>query len=262
MGEWFAAELARVLKSIERRLRPLVASASEGSATSILKAAHAQRTRSAIVRVLADSGYAELAQTAYGSRLDDIVAGVLHTRTLADAAIRESGAFDQRIAAIKILHETDLLDEGEEVARALWQAVIRGVFAARDVDAILADLADVLDASEPQIRTLYDTSVSIFGRQVEALQAGDDQDAAFLYAGPADEKTRAFCLERVGRVYLRSEIDQWDNGQIDNPFLTCGGWNCRHVLMEVSKFSELQSYVGTDKRVPQVASQLPQRKAA
>jgi hypothetical protein len=101
-------------------------------------------------------------------------------------------------------------------------------------------LADVLDHSEPQIRTLYDTSVSIFGRQVEALQAGDDPDTTFAFFGPVDEKTRDFCLEHVGKVYTRAEIDALDNGQIDNCFLTAGGFSCRHSWVEVSKFSELQ----------------------
>lgn len=262
LGLQFAKELAVVLRSIERRLRPLVTSAAEGASTKIIKAAQANRTRKAIEQALTESGYPDLAESAYGSRLDPIVQNVLATRTLAQQAAKLSGAFDARIQAIKLLHETDLLDEGDEIARALWQAVIRGVFGARDVDSILLDLADILDASESQIRTLYDTSVSIFGRQVEALQAGDDPEAVFLFAGPADKKNRDFCHDRVGKVFTRAEIDQMDNGQIDNVFLTGGGYNCRHVFMEVSKLSELQDYVGTDKRVQEVEAQIQSVKKA
>ncbi len=262
LGRQFAIELAAVLRAIERRLRPLVVSASEGSRTSIIKAANANRTRKAIEGTLSDSGYPQLAEGAYGKRLDTLVGRVLATRRLAQQTARLSGAFDARVQAIKMLHETDLLDEGDEIARALWQAVIRGVFGARDVNDILLDLGDILDASDGQIRTLYDTSVSIFGRQVEALQAGDDPEAVFLYAGPADKKTREFCRERVGKVFTRAEIDAMDNGQIDNVFLTGGGYNCRHTFMEVSKFSELQDYVGTDKRVPEVEAQLAHLKEA
>ncbi len=262
LGELFASELAKVLRSIERRLRPLVADAAEGSTTSIIKAAQANRTRKAIEHALTEAGYPDLAASAYGQRLDPIVDHVLSTRALAQQTARMSGAFDQRVQAIKLLHETDLLDEGDEIARALWQAVIRGVFGARDVNAILQDLADILDSSESQIRTLYDTSVSIFGRQIEALQAGDDEDAVFLYSGPADKKTREFCAARVGKVFTRAEIDAMDNGQIDNCFLTGGGFNCRHIWMEVSKLSELQDYVGTDRRIPEVQEQLDQIKRA
>jgi hypothetical protein len=181
---------------------------------------------------------------------------------LAQQAARLSGAFDARIAAIKALHALDLLDEGDQVARELWQATIRGVFSARPADLILSDLYDVIDASEANINTLYDTSVSIFGRQVEALQAGEDPDTPFLYAGPADKKTRPFCRLHVGKVFRRSDIDKLDNGQIDNVFLTGGGYNCRHTFLEVSKFSELNDYIGTDKRVPEIAAQLEGLKEA
>jgi hypothetical protein len=256
LGHQFAIELAAVLRSLERRLRPLVVDVSEGSRTAIVKASLANKTRKEIEAQLQASGYDSLAESAYGTRLDRIVANVLETRRLAQQTARLSGAFDQRVQALKLLHETDLLDEGAELSRALWQAVTRGVFGSRSVGAILLDLADVIDATEPVIRTLYDTSVSIFGRQVEALQAGDDPETPFVFMGPADSKNREFCRERVGKVFTREQIDQMDNGQIDNVFLTGGGYNCRHQFIEVSKFSELNDYVGTDKRVPEIASLL------
>lgn len=261
LGTLFAAELASVLRAIERRLRPIVTAAADGSATSIIKATQANRTRKAIGQALIDAGYPDLAESAYGTRLDALVAAVLETRELAQQTPKVSGAFERRIHAIKLLHETDLLDEGDEIARALWQAVMRGVFGARDVDSILADLADILDGSEARIRTLYDTSVSIFGRQVEALQAGDAPEAVFAYMGPADMKTRAFCEQHVGKVFTRAEIDALDNGQIDNVFLTGGGYNCRHVWTEVSKFSELRELLDTDQRIPEVEKQLERLRA-
>jgi hypothetical protein len=256
LGQRFAGELATVLRAVERRLPPLVTAAAEGSRTRIIKAAQANRTRQALAQVLTDAGYQDLAESAYGARLDTLVSRVLDTRRLAQQAAKLSGAFDQRVAAIKLLHETDLLDEGAEVARALWQATTRGVFGARPVDRILDDLYDVIDTSETTISTLYDTSVSIVGRQVEALQAGDDPETPFLYAGPADVKTRPFCRFRVGKVFTRAQIDAMTNGQIDNVFLTGGGYNCRHTFLEVSKVSELKDYVGTDQRVPEIAAQL------
>jgi hypothetical protein len=256
LGRQFAIELASVLRSLERRLRPLVKDAAEGSRTRIIQAGIANRTRKALEDSLVQSGYSRLAETVYGARLDALVEHVLATRRLANQAAKLSGAFEQRIQAIKYLHETDLLDEGDTISRLLWQAVTRGVFNAQPVDGILADLYDVVDASESQIRTLYDTSVSIFARQVEALQASADPDTPFVYMGPADKKTRPFCREHVGKVYTRAEINELDNGQIDNVFLTCGGFNCRHMLVEVSQFSELADYVGTDRRVPEIAMQL------
>jgi hypothetical protein len=207
LGRQFAIELASVLRSLERRLRPLVKDAAEGSRTRIIQAGIANRTRKALEDSLVQSGYSRLAETVYGARLDALVEHVLATRRLANQAAKLSGAFEQRIQAIKYLHETDLLDEGDAISRLLWQAVTRGVFNAQPVDGILADLYDVVDASESQIRTLYDTSVSIFARQVEALQASADPETPFVYMGPADKKTRPFCKQHVGKVYTRAEID-------------------------------------------------------
>jgi hypothetical protein len=157
---------------------------------------------------------------------------------------------------MKALQLGNLLDEGDAVAKALWQATVRGIFGSRDVNSILTDLGQVLDRREPVIRTLYDTSISIYGRQVEALLSDESEDPVYAYMGPADEKTRDFCLEHVGKVYTREQIDELDNGQLNDVFLTGGGYNCRHQWMEVSRFSELREIVGTDERVPEIKDSL------
>jgi len=252
LGKRFAAELTTVLRRVERNLQPLVVDALTGSKASIIRARVAQRLRNVLAQTIEESGYSDLAANAYGARLDALVSDVLKAR--AETSLTD--AFEQRVQALKVLHATDLLDEGTDVARELWQATVRGVFIKQPVARILSDLNDVIDGSEAQIRTLYDTSVSIFGRQVEALQAGDDPETPFAYMGPADEKTRPFCRQHVGRVYTRAEIDAMDNGQIDNVFLTGGGYNCRHTWIEVSKFSELRDLVGTSNRIPEVLKQL------
>jgi hypothetical protein len=254
LGQRFATDLSRVLRQLERRVRPIVVDASDGSRTAIIRAGIANRTRKALETALSDSGYEDLATSAYGARLDNLVEAVLSNRGLAGKAAKLTGAFDERVAAIKALHATDLLDVGDEMAKELWQSVTRGVFGARDPQDILADLGDIVDATEPQIQTLYDTGVSIVGRQVEALQAGADPETRFAFMGPVDAKTRDWCLEHVGRVYTRDEIDQMDNGQIDNVFLTGGGYNCRHTWIEIAKSSEL--YNLGNGRVPEVSAQL------
>lgn len=256
MGETFARTLRDVLRDTERRLGPLITEVSAGSRTAIVRAAQAHRTRIDIRRALEEAGYSALADTAYGVPLDRMAAKVLTARRLAQQSADLTAPMTTKLDALRVLHTTDLLDEGEQVARELWQATVRGVFGSRMPSRILADLGDILDSSEATITTLYDTSLSIYGRQVEALQAGDDQEAAFAFMGPADDVTRPFCRQHLGKVYTREEIDALDNGQLDNVFLTGGGYNCRHSWMEVSKFSELRDLQGTRHRVPEVQGQL------
>lgn len=258
MSATFARQLEAVLRDTERLLRPLLADLAEGNPVAIVTAARAARVRLEIRDVLKSAGYDALADEATGQPLDQIVKDLLSARAIAQTIVRFPASVAQRVEALKALQLADLLDEGDATARAVWQATVRGVFSSQPTDVILADLGDVLDRAAPHIRRLYDTSISIFGRQVEALQAGDDPKATFAYMGPADEKTRPFCMTHVGKVYTRAAIDQMDNGQLPNVFLTGGGYNCRHMWMAVSRFSELQDLVGTGERIPEVARQVAQ----
>lgn len=250
ISQRFADELRQVFKDTERKLRPLLKDAAEGDRTAIVKAAQANRLRKDLRTAMTEAGYDTLADVATQTPLDKLAATVLRGR-LAQESERFAASAQLRIEGMKALQLGNLLDEGDAAAKALWDATLRGIFGSRDVDSILMDLGKVLDKREPVIRTLYDTSISIYGRQVEALLE-PDEGAVYAYMGPADEKTRDFCLEHVGKVYTREQIDELDNGQMNDVFLTAGGFNCRHQWMEVSKFSELQDIVGTGERVPEI----------
>lgn len=251
----FARGLTLVVKQTERELGKVVRDASEGASTAILKGRNATRAKLQIRTALEDAGYDGLIEDATGVPLDQMAKAVLALRA-ADREITTTDAFLARVEALKALYATDLLDMGQSLSNALWQATVRGIFGAQPVDKILADLAAVIDDTEAHIRTLYDTSVSIFGRQVEALQAGNDPETLFVYLGPDDEKTRPFCQKHVGKVYNRAEIDALDNGQIDNVFMTGGGFNCRHMFQEIAKSSELADLHGTGRRVPEIAQRM------
>jgi hypothetical protein len=256
LGEIFAQQLAEVLRGTERRLTLLIRDLTDGSRSAIVKAGQANKARVEIRQALRDAGYDTLAESAYGTRLDRVVEEVLTTRRLATQSAEITASAETKLEALKALHATDLLDEGDEVARELWQATVRGVFGAREAGGILSDLGEIVSATEPQIQTLYDTSVSIFARQVEAVQAGNDPETLFAYMGPVDSKTREFCLARVGKVFSRKAIDAMDNGQLDNVFLTGGGYNCRHQWIEIAKSSELAPLAESGHRVPEVADQV------
>jgi hypothetical protein len=53
----------------------------------------------------------------------------------------------------------------------------------------------------------------------------------YRYSGPLDSRNRPFCrqLENADKAYSRAQIAAMDNGMLPNVFLSCGGWNCRHV---------------------------------
>jgi hypothetical protein len=249
----YALELGRTLRDLERTLRRLALEALAGSPSATVRAVRANRLRKLIQDALKASGYYTLAETATSHRLDRLVEQI---ERLHDAArIRAFTTADQsRMLALKKLAETDVIAQGEHIAIALWRTLKDGLFAARPVADLLDDLADALDVELYQARTLYDTTVSIFGRQLELLKSKPDD--VFAYMGPLDRKTRPFCYERVGKVFTLDEIDTMDNGQLPNTFLTAGGYNCRHRFIAISKFSELRELVGTGQRMPEVERRL------
>ena len=81
-------------------------------------------------------------------------------------------------------------------------------------------------------------------------EAKSSRNRAYIYVGPIDERTRDWCLSRVGRVFTRAQIDAMDNGQIPDPFTTGGGYNCRHKFVEVHK-PGLIAMAGTSRRLPE-----------
>jgi hypothetical protein len=239
----FSRQLAAVFRDAERRIREVLATHP--------RITPAMRTE--IRGTLRVSGFDALAVVATREPFDDIAARVLRNR-----AIEAS-----RLEPWRLWHQEDLRDEGAVVSRSLSGAVMRSAASAKAFRRLPQQLGDILEHAEARVQTLYDTAVSIYGRQVEAEAAGDDAATVFAYMGPVDAKTRDFCLGHVGRVYTRAEIDTLDNGQLSNVFLTGGGYNCRHVWHEISKFSELYPLKGTSQRAPEIMEMVREvRKAA
>lgn len=261
LGEQFSRALTDVFRETERQLPTLIHGATGGG--SVQQATLAGALHASVRSALRRAGFDALALAAYdGDRLDPLVQLVLASRRQFGLASDLTPSMSLQLEALGALYQEDLLGEGDDIARQLWRAAVRGLFGGSSPDTILEDLGGVIDRTAPQIRTLYDTSVSILGRQVEALQAGDDPDALFAFVGPVDTKTRPWCLRHVGRLFTRAQIDELDNGQIAPVFLTGGGYNCRHLFSEISKASELRDLVGTDERIPEVQQDLDALKEA
>jgi hypothetical protein len=249
VGRSYATELGRVLRDLERQLRTLAIAAIEGSVTALSRAVRAAKLRQEIQKALRVSGFEALTRTATADALDALVAQMGTLRGAAKLAAFTTS--DQsRILALKEIARLDLVGVGDALAHALWRTLAQGLYAQRPVTDLLDDLSEAVDVEEARLQTLYDTTVSIFGRQVEAMktQPGD----VFAYVGPVDQKLRPFCRQHVGKVYTKPEIDALDNGQLPNVFLTGGGYNCRHVWQVLSKFSESRDLQGTDQRMPEV----------
>lgn len=147
--------------------------------------------------------------------------------------------------------------------RRVAGVVLDGIHGRRHIAEVRAQLARILDQSDVQARTLYDTMIGILRRQVKLEHATGAADELFFYVGPLDDVTRDFCVEHIGRVLSRAQIDDLDNGQLPDPLLTAGGYNCRHIWQRVSALDlTLQDLHKTGRRASHIARRLKQMAVA
>jgi hypothetical protein len=251
----FARELGKLLIDATAALKPLLRDALAGDRTATIAAARGIKLRTAIRQTLTAAGYDTLADAAALSAVERMSEAVLATRVGRGTAglVRPNG---RTLAALAEVGRANLLQQADDVAAALWRSLGQVLFTSRPVDAVLEDLLDVFEDEVGNLQTLFDTQVSIYGRQVEALATADlEADQPYLYAGPVDLKTRTWCLERVGKVYTRAEIDAMDNGSLPDAFLTGGGYNCRHSFLAVES-DDARGLLGTGQRLPEIAARV------
>ena len=233
LSDAFARELARVLRLAERALLPILTDAKAGKRTARSIAGKALPLRTELRAVLTKAGYDRLVSHA----------SIEAVAQMADA-LRASGNLPtgsalgrispSRLTALAQLLDTDLMGVGDQAAHALWRASVQAIYTERPASAVIGELARTLEKSFAQAHTLFDTQVSIVGRQIVWLASVQDEQQAYLYVGPVDSQTREWCLAQVGMVRSQPAIETLDNGQLPNPFLTAGGYNCRHSWLAVS----------------------------
>jgi len=248
----FYRELARVLQDTERALQPILRRALDGDRTATVTGARGLVLRREVRQALERAGYDALVDAATSNAVQRMADVVLATR-IGASAVKLIAPDARKLQALVDIGRVNLLQVGDDTAAAIWRSVASWVFSARPTNDILDDLFNALDEDTGVIHTLFDTQVSTFGRQVEALAVADlPADQPFLYVGPNDQKNRPFCREHVGHVMTRAAIEGLDNGQLPNPFVTGGGYNCRHSWLAVES-QELRDLANTGRKAPEFA---------
>jgi hypothetical protein len=231
----FAKELAVALKMLNSRIRLLAKQFDAENGQIVRTAANLGRAlsmRAQVEAALEEAGYIDLVTRATNAPLDAIAEAALATR--AGTAAAKLSAYDaEALVALKELRLAELLDVGQDVASQIWRTVVDGVLGGQSRETLIEDLSDLIDETESDTRTLYDTAVSTYSRQVHLLHTDGSPDERFIYLGPDDDVTRPFCREHLNKIYPRAEIEAMDNHQLPNPLLTGGGFNCRHQFLPV-----------------------------
>lgn len=96
-------------------------------------------------------------------------------------------------------------------------------------------ISDVLQQAGGRIfsdlKVRLQTDISTYGRLSKLERGLRGGYVYFLYAGPRDDRNRPFCAERANNIYHINDIYTWQNGQLEPPWIYCGGYNCRHELV-------------------------------
>ena len=66
----------------------------------------------------------------------------------------------------------------------------------------------------------------------------------FGYAGPIIPGSRIYCRHMVGWWYTIPMLEATDNGQLADPVLTMGGWNCNHDLLPATEGMVRRTFPG------------------
>jgi len=254
----YDAELRRVYRRLSLLLRQALedwdTDADGRTVTSAANLARVFGLRRRARILLRDAGFDAAALAAVGDPLDALAASILKGRVLGDGL---GPNLVQVFQAWKDLRLADLLAIGDDVARAIQRIALDGTLGLRNVDRLILDVSEALHVSQRQARTVYDTAVSVFSRQVELSQSTGDLDELFVYVGPVDSRMRPFCELWVGKVRTREAIGKLDNEQLPDVLVSGGGYLCRHQWKRVSVLDdELRAIAGTNDRAPGVSDLL------
>ena len=99
----------------------------------------------------------------------------------------------------------------------------------------ISNLALSLERGAGTLQTEVRTKISQFGRSVNMIAADTVGMDLYLYTGPRDGATRAFCRPLINKVVDKTQLGKLNNGQGLSVRTSGGGYNCRHSWSPVTE---------------------------
>lgn len=154
-------------------------------------------------------------------------------------------------ALLKILSDSsyrELAALGDEYIEKVNGAMFKGIVSGSPKKDIQKEITQLLEGgTDLKGRSLSSHAKTITNtRYMEAdatmtLEAADNIGAKhFRYSGSLIKDSRQWCKDHVDKIYTRAEVEAWRDqtwgGKKEgDPFVTRGGWNCRHYFVPVIK---------------------------
>ena len=134
---------------------------------------------------------------------------------------------------------TNITDVVDRMGESIRKKTLLGIGGLTPKSLAVA-IADEVGKTPGVAKSEATTAISSFYRQVadtsfEKIEEDDNWEVRYRYVGPPalDPLIRPFCKHLMmqsfaGRTWTHDEIDAMDNDQLDDVFVTGGGYNCRH----------------------------------
>ena len=127
------------------------------------------------------------------------------------------------------------------MSSVIKQELINGIINERTVDEIVASVGKKGFSSGVGMKRIINDGLNNYSRSVTRMMMDEaSDDTQYIYVGPADEKTRSFCLSAINVGALtKAEIKSkgWSASLTEG-----GGTNCRHGWEPMSRDVRGQFY--------------------
>lgn len=155
-------------------------------------------------------------------------------RAAAAVARLPVAAPDRQIALLPSLSWADLFGADNDLSQAIDRLLTIVSISGDPLDDAVGEI-ERFDLSAEDAWTLSATAAAVVSRAAEYQDA--EPDALFYYTGPCDGVMRPFCRQWIGRVLAYRDLRSLQGGQLPMPWLTGGGWECRHQWNRLSALS-------------------------
>lgn len=235
------ASIASFSQTLKRFLKSELTRLTRGVEGRDVRAIDAARILGGVRQELANAGLGDVlveVENLYANELDRLEQSLSKYGRGVEVL---TGADVELVEALATFDFEQLANEIDLTVDELRSVAMRKVMGAEEVD-LSDDIEGVSDRASRYGETTLRTALAGMNRSMTLSKSEELGLELFVYLGPDDEVTRPFCEARVGKVWTRQEIDEWDNGQDLDAAIYCGGYNCRHQLSPISEEDAEKEY--------------------
>lgn len=239
------ALLLKTIEALDKKIATLIATLEVKNGRLVSNAINlstAIKMRLSIAKEFADYNEAAAIVTDYSPIQKDLVnilkkAGIDEAFTKADASLIKAFSDDGL---------NELASLGSQYASSVSSEIYAGVAAGASLDDMTENVRQLLiGGTDKAGRSLSSHAATIAETRYMEVDAtvlkkkSEEFDIhKFKYAGTLIKDSRPWCIDHVGKIFTEEEIEEWESQtwkgkKAGDPFITRGGWRCRHRWLPI-----------------------------